>query len=136
MGLRPFSHVLIAVTALSLLIGCAHRSSPTGYSVRQVLAEKERLVGRPIVVEGFLRFSPGSRNLWQSREARQSSNEQSGDCISVTNDSRIAPVLMGHNDHMVRLSGTLAHEPFKKNEVNLWYCNDWLIAVETVTRLD
>jgi hypothetical protein len=121
---------------LATLTSCSHLSSQTAYSVRQVLAEKDRLVGRPIVVEGFLRFTPGSRNLWHSRESHKTSEGQADDCISVTNDSSMVTVLMGQNDHMVRLSGTFLREPFEKDEVNLWYCNDWIVAVETVSRLD
>ena len=113
------------------LLSCATSKSAHGLKVNQLISKQDKLLSQRVTVEGYLRFSSNSRNLWHSQKS--SETEPYEDCVSVGWSESNLKRLMSFDGKMVRITGTLAHRPFGEDEVNLWYCNEWYIAAERVT---
>lgn len=66
-----------------LLASCTHFGGDRIHGVSELLENKNEYLGELVSVKGYLRFSPSSRNLWESRRAHANFDNERNVCISV-----------------------------------------------------
>jgi len=137
------SHLVYAVLFFSAatLAGCAQSVAKPVLAVRDATSERAKLNGRPVVVNGFLRFTAHQRSLWQTGEAfkelggeglETTTLDADVDCLAVFDETPLVQTLLKYDKRYVQLTGRLVHRPLKPDEIDLFRCSRWGISIENV----
>jgi hypothetical protein len=111
-------------------------------SSKVVTHESRRLLGKEVLVEGYLDFGDDAHGLWTSRrvyiEARDGSAGPDDliwrNCINLNASSDLRSRLTALNGRTVLLSGLVIIKPHGIDDVFAYSCNDVALSVGKVVK--
>ena len=136
-------HVLISFACI-IIASCVNSKENRSQNLQPILVTQEtrRLVGKEVLVEGYLNFGDDAHGLWTSRriyiEARDGNADPDDviwkNCINLNASGDLASRLKALNGRTVLVSGVVSIDPHGIDEVFAYSCNDVALSVGKVVK--
>ena len=121
---------IFAVILVGLLASCTTIASSTQRDASPSHIISSKLVGAPVIVSGYLRFSTHERQIWNSEAAFQEGDFQQK-CLTLLGTNKFRSELTSYNGKRVRLSGVV-RDTSTDNDVDLGACGNYALILDSV----
>jgi hypothetical protein len=120
----------MVIVLAGLLASCTTNASRTpGYASPSHLISS-KLVGVPVIVSGYLRFSAHERQVWDSEAAYQKGDFEQK-CLTLLDTNKFRTELNSLNGKSVKMSGVV-RDTSTDEEVDLGACGNHALVLDSV----